>query len=189
LERELAEAENLRQRALASFPGEAGEVDLVTCIFALEAVRRFLVMMMIPGRSIDLLGSGLTDLLRGSAPPAMFVPRKRKGRRSDSRDTAAVKGVLAGLMYVQQSSGMDRKSAAAWVARNISHTLAARISGKPITARMVEEWLERHGGNFAEEGPGRQAFQVWKSGEPFSTEKFREITENIAKLLPVRKPR
>jgi hypothetical protein len=190
LKDELAEAESLRQRALASFPGETGEVDLLTCFIAVEAVRRFLVRMMIPGNNgIDLLKSGLAALLQGSSPPAMFLPQKRKGRRSDSPSIAGVKGVLAGLMHVQQSSGMDRNSAAAWIARNVSHTLAVRISGKPITPRMIEEWLDRYGGDFGEEGPGRTAFLVWMRGEPVSAEKLRDITENMARILPVRKPR
>ena len=41
------------------------------------------------------------------------------------------------MMHVQQSTGRTRQEAAEWVVRHISPTLAARISEKPLTPRVV----------------------------------------------------
>jgi hypothetical protein len=52
---------------------------------------------------------------------------------------------------------MSRHQAAKGIADNMSPALASRISRKPITARMVEEWLDRFGGKHAEPNAARKA--------------------------------
>ncbi len=186
---ELAEIQRLHERALASHPGETGETDLVTCAMALNAVCRFLSVL-VPCHDLMLLRDGLQLLVAGGATPAMFHPLNRaRGRRTDAPSIMAAKGILAGMMHVQQSAGMSRENAAKWILKNTSPTLAARISGKPLTPRMIEEWLDRYGGAFPADNAGSKSYQVWNRGEPVSATKFREITEKIARIFPIRKPR
>lgn len=186
---ELAEIERLHERALASYPGETGETDLVTCEMALDSVCHFLSVL-VPCHNLTLLRDGLQVLIAGGATPAMFHPPIRpKGRPVDAPSVMAAKGILAGMMHVQQSTGISRENAAKWIIKNISPTLATRISGKRLTARMIEEWLDRYGGAFPGDSPGSKSYQVWSRGEPVSPAKFRNITEKIARMFPVRKPR
>jgi hypothetical protein len=103
----------------------------------------------------------------------------------------AIKGALAGMMRTLQDVGTLRDAAANLIARNLSPELTARISRKPITARTVEEWADRFGGDYAEENSGRRAYRTWSRGSlgrPLNGQKIREITERMAKTLPVRKP-
>jgi|GEM_PF-5694343 hypothetical protein len=186
---ELAEIERLHERALASYPGETGETDLVMCTMALNSVCDFLSVL-VPCHNLTLLRDGLQVLLADRATPAMFHPLNRpKGRPVDAPSIMAAKGILAGMMHVQQLAGMSRENAAKWIIKNISPTLATRISGKPLTPRMIEEWLDRYGGAFPGNNPGGKSYQVWSRGEPVSPAKSRNITEKIARIFPVRKPR
>jgi hypothetical protein len=171
-------------------PDQLKLTELVSSIHALGEVSRFL-----RGRgwsaSLERLQVALAQLVVGGPAAAMFHPLKLKGsgRRPDVPTIQAVKGALAGLMYGQQAAGMSRQQAAAWIASNISPELASRISGKPITARMVEEWLDRYGGNSPPDNAGGKAFKVWKTSieySPFTKRKFREITERIAQTYPAR---
>jgi hypothetical protein len=185
----LANIERIHELALASHPGESGEADLVACILALDAVRHFLGVL-VPCHTLTLLGTGLSELLVVGTSPAMFLPLSRAmGRRSDAAPVMAAKGILAAMMHAQQSAGMSRENAAKWIVRYTSPTLAGRISGKPLTPRMVEEWLDRYGGAFAESNAGRKSYLTWSRSDAVSAKRFRDITERLAKTFPVRKPR
>jgi hypothetical protein len=186
---ELTEIERLRDIDLTTHPDEIGKTDLAACTLALEETIHFL-RLRAPCETLELLRNGLHELVAGGTPPSMFIPLQQgKGRRLDVPAVVAAKGIIAGMMHVQQSAGMSRKSAAEWAVKYTSPKLAVRISGKPLTPRMVLEWLDRYGGDFAEASAGRKSHLIWSRGEPVSAEKFREITERIAKLFPGRKHR
>ena len=173
--------------ARSSHPALKGEnVELVFAILALDAVSRFL-RIHAPSKAIDLLKATLSQVLEGSRP-SMFRGRRGRGRRSEGALIHQVKGAVAGLLRVKQDDGMRRAEAAAWVARNIHPELASRMSGKPITSRAVLEWIDRYGGAHSPDDPGGRAFQVWStpSPKPLTAQKFKEITQRIAELLPAR---
>ena len=173
----------------AKFPDQIGKVDLPACILALDAVLKFLFMRVV-SRNLGMLYDALVEIVVGASPAAMFHPEEHpQGRRSDAPLIKGAKGTVAAMMHVQQSTGMTRQEAAEWVVRHISPTLAARISGKPLTSRMVEEWLDRFGGEFAEHDFGREQYLLWIEHDPVSGERLREITDSMAKRLPGRKPR
>jgi hypothetical protein len=66
----------------------------------------------------------------------MFLPLERtNGRRPDVPTVMAAKGMLAAAMHRQQAAGLTRDAAARWFVEHTSPTLAARISGKPLTRR------------------------------------------------------
>jgi hypothetical protein len=120
----------------------------------------------------------------------MLLPLRRgSGRRPDVPTVISGKGIIAGMMRVQMTAGMSRDRAAAWIVKHISPKLAVQLSGRPLTARMVTEWLDRYGGNFAEADAGRRSYLIWAKGEAVSAEKFRDITEKIGKIFPARKHR
>jgi hypothetical protein len=54
---------------------------------------------------------------------------------------------------------------------------------------MVEEWLDRFGGDHAEWNLGRKTYVIWSQGEALAVEKFRSITEQIAREFPGKEPR
>lgn len=177
----------LLARSLPLASSKEESVELVFAILALDAVSRFL-RKRAPSKAIDLLKAALSQVREGSLP-AMFRGRKGGGRRAESPVIHQVKGVLAGLMSVKQTSGMGRAAAAAWIARNIPPELASRLSPKPITSRAVLEWVDRYGGEHPPDDPGGQAFRVWSrpSPKPLTVQKFKEITRGIAELIPARR--
>ena len=190
---DLAEVERIRARDLTQFPGGEEDWELFAAVLALRAVNIF--MSSSPGlpnvdrrRELSLslvnLHTALVGLAEGGSPAAILRARKKsKGRRPDVSSILSVKGVLAELMYVKQQEGMSRKDAAKWIAANISSLLATRISKKPITPRMVEEWLDRFGGKHAPPNAAREAYKIWAnpSDPPLTKQRFRQITERIAK--------
>jgi hypothetical protein len=189
---ELDDNNVLHAKNLERFSGEKDGCDLIAACFAVHAVVNFLRSS--PTKSLttadrrkrfkilDELRQALVDLMEGSGPPPMLRPQpKDRGRRADVSSVLAVKGVLAGLMTCQQRAGMSRHQAAKWISDNMSPKLASRISRKPITARMVEEWLDRFGGKHAEQNAARRAYLIWSHDFPGLTkEKFKAITERIA---------
>jgi hypothetical protein len=184
---ELAEIEKEHESDLVRFPDQIGKADLGASIFALDAVYRFLLARA-PCHNLMLLRGALVEIVIGGSPAAMFHPEDHpKGRRQDVPTVMATKGILAGMMHVQQSTGLSREEAAKWIVEHVSPSLVARISRKPLTARAVTEWLDRYGGKFAEPNAGRKSYLVWSRGEPVSPKKFREITERVAKILLGRK--
>jgi hypothetical protein len=186
---DLTEIERLQKLDLAKHPGKKDKLEMAACILALDAVCRFL-RLRAPHDNLELLGRALRDLAAGASLPAMFQAFDcAPGRRPDAPSVMAAKGILAGIMHAKQSAGMSRERAAKWVVRHVSPTLAAQISRKPLTPRVVEEWLDRYGGDFAETNAGRKSYLVWSLGEPGSAAAFREMTEELAKILPRRKPR
>jgi hypothetical protein len=167
---------------------ERGKLELVASAASLKEVRNFLSIIA-PSHSLMLLGNALTDLLEGGTVPAMLTPLNEfTNRPPDSPQIMAIKGALAGVMRTLQDAGTSREAAANLIARNLSPELATRISRKPITARTVEEWVDRFGGDHVEENSGRRAYRTWSRGKAPSSQKIREITERMAKTLPVRKP-
>jgi hypothetical protein len=177
---------------LSGFPDDKNICDQIAAVFALDKVIDFLRFS--PGmpsitdrrrrfKIIRDFREALFDLSEGGAPAPILQPHgNNKGRRADVSSVLGMKGVLAGLMHVQQKAGMSRHEAAKWIADNVSPKLAARISRKPITARQVEEWLDRFGGKYAEQDAGRKAYLTWSqySGR-MTKDLFKTVTERIAK--------
>jgi hypothetical protein len=183
--------EDVYERDAAKFPEHLGMVDLFACAMAMKAVKKFLLMRVV-SRNLQMLIDGLVEIAMGTPPAAMFHPRDHsKGRRADSLFVMRAKGAVAAEMHVLQSTGMSRQEAAEWIVRHISPNLAARISRKPLTARTVEEWLDRFGGSYAEYNEGRLKYLFISSlrREAISPQRFREITEHMAKDLLARKPK
>jgi hypothetical protein len=184
----LIEIENEHEFESEEFQDQGAQVDLGASILALEAVTDFLSGRVV-SRNLDHLRTALLEIVAGAAPAAMFQPEEHgKGRRDDSPSVLRAKGLLAGMMEVQCSTGMTRQEAAEWIARNVSRELALRISSKPITPRIVEEWRDRYGGAFGEKGIARDSFLLWRAHDAVSPRRFREITEHEAKRLLARKP-
>jgi hypothetical protein len=168
---ELADNHTSHKKNLARSPDDKGRWDLLAAVFAVDTVIDFLRSS--PSNSLSLtdrrqrskslgqLRQALIELSEGGVPAPMLRSQgKNGGRRADVSLVLSMKGALAGFMYRQQHAGMSRSQAAKWIADNMSPKLAARISRKPITARMVEEWLDRFGGKHAEEGAGRKALAL-----------------------------
>jgi hypothetical protein len=190
---ELADNSATRAKSLARFPDDKHGSDLLAAFLAVDAVIDFLRFS--PNQSLStadrhkrlkILGElrqALLDLVEGGAPTMLRPQLKDRGRRADVSSVLGLKGVLAGLMHCQQRAGMSRHQAAKWIADNMSPKLASRISRKPITARMVEEWLDRFGGKHADQNAARGAYLAWsQSWEslPLTKAKFKAMTERIA---------
>jgi hypothetical protein len=143
---DLQRIEQEHREDAVKYPDQLGEIDLAASALALNVVFKFL--RPIPSRNLSILQDALMEVISGASPPAMFRPVRRKsGRRPDAFSLTAAKGMLAGMMQSQMSTGMSREEAAKWIARNTSPLLASRISTKALTARVVEEWLDRFGGS------------------------------------------
>jgi len=193
LGQQLLDIEDTHKSDTANFPKQIGKADLAACILAMMAVNEFFHLRL-SSRILQMLLDGLLEIAIGVPPAVMFHPEDySKGRRADSPLVMGAKGAVAAIMHVQQSTGMSRKEAAEWVVGYISPALAARISRKPLTARTVEEWLDRFGGDHAEYNLGRENYLLWTGAPgpyaPVSPQRFREITENLARRLLVRKPK
>jgi hypothetical protein len=173
-------------RDLAEFPSQRGRSELAGAIFAAKAVTRFL-RYHAPSEALCLLEKALSQLALGSRP-AMLSPPQDSGRPPEAGLLQAVKGIIAGLTHVQQTSGMDRKQATAWIARNISPELQACLAKKPIKRATIEEWLARYGGANPPDDPGGRAFKIWSRpySSPLTAEKFQAITSDLARMLPAR---
>ena len=184
----------LHAKNLARFSNDKPGCDQVAAAFALDAVISFLRSS--PSNSpsdiigdrrkrfkiLDELRQALLDLSEGSAPAPMLRPQgKNRGRRADVSSVLVLKGILAGLMHRQQRAGLSRYQAAKWIADNMSPKLASVISRQPISAGMVEEWLDRFGSKHAEKNAARKAYLVWSQGDssPLTKKLFKTITERI----------
>jgi len=190
--RRLADNSARHAAILVQFPNDKQICDLAAAFIAVDDVIRFLTFS--PSMSVTMderlerlkilreLKQALRDLGEGSAPAPILRPlRKSRGRRADVSSVLAIKGVLAGLMQCKQRDGMPRHEAATWIATNMSPKLAACISRKPITARMVEEWLDRFGGKHANQDAGRKTYLIWsRESASLTKQKFKTITERIA---------
>jgi hypothetical protein len=183
------QAIDLRHQADAvQYPDQSGEIDLAASTLALYAVLKFL--RPISSRNLATLQDALVEMISGASPAAMFRPMQRKrGRRPDALTVTAAKGTLAGMMQSQVSSGMSREEAAIWIVRNISPLLASRISTKVLSPRVVEEWLDRYGGDHAEHNVGREKYLLWRQHDPVDSKRLSEITHSIGLNMPARKPR
>jgi hypothetical protein len=186
---ELAEIEKTHQGDLAKHPNAVGLSDLAASILALDAICQFF-RARIPNDIMYRLLNGLRDLSEGGPPAAMFLPLERpKGRRPDPPMVMAAKGILAGVMHRKQLEGLSRQAAAKWIVQHVSPMLAAQISGKPLTARMVEEWLDRFGGRHAEKNLGRKTFLIYSRKGKLTAAQFRKSTELVAREFLGKKPR
>jgi len=164
-----------------------GGIDLAASTLALSAVLEFL--RPIPSRNLSILQKALLEMGSGASPPGMFRPEYREsGRRPDPLSVMAAKGAIAGMMKARMSSGMSREEAAQWIVRNISPLLVSRISTKKLSPAVVEGWLDRFGGNFAERNVGRERYLLWREHDSVDSKRFREITHSIAQNMPARKP-
>lgn len=188
---DLAENSTSHADCLTQFPSNRSDCDLLAAIGSLRIVLDFLRFSPTISleysdrhnrfRFVEELRQALVDLLEGSAPaPILRARKKRSGRRADVSSTLTLKGILAGLMQCQLRTGMTRAQAANWIAQNMSPRLAKRISTKPVTPRMVEEWLDRFGGEYGEPNAARRAYEVWsQDSPPLTKQKFRRITERL----------
>jgi hypothetical protein len=184
---DLQEIELEHQTDAAQYPDQWGGIDLAASTLALSAVLEFL--RPIPSRNLSILLKALAEMGSGASPPAMFRPEYRKsGRRPDPLSVMAAKGTLAGMMHSQMAGGMSREEAAQWIVRNISPLLASRISTKPLIPGVVEGWLDRFGGNFAERNVGRERYLLWREHDSVDSKRFREITYSMAQKMPSRNP-
>jgi hypothetical protein len=188
----LADNSTRHAAMLVQFSNHKELCDRGAACTAVDAVIRFLTFS--PSKTVTTeerltrlkilkeLRKALNDLGEGGAPAPMLRPmRKSQGRRADVSSVLAIKGALAGLMHCKQRDGMTRHEAAKWIATNMSPKLAACISRKPITARTVEEWLDRFGGKHATPDAARKAFLTWsKDSSSLTKQKFKEITERMA---------
>ncbi len=185
----LIEIENKHESESEKFRDQLGRVDLGASIMAFEAVTDFLAGRVV-SRNLGHLRTALLEIAAGAAPAAIFHPEEHgKGRRDDAPLVLSAKGMLAGMMELQLSTGMSRQQAAKWIAENVSHELAKRISNKPITPRMVREWRDRYGGASGEKGIARDSYLLWRTHDAVSPQRLREITEHEAKRLLARKSR
>jgi len=186
---ELANNWARHEETLARFPDERPYRDLVAIIVALNAVVKFLRLCpksaITAGRPysyfkvLEKLSQALSHLREGGAPEPMLRPLTTRGRPPDVSLVLGLKGILAALMDQKQREGMSREEAARWIADNTPPKLA-RISRKPITARMVEEWRDRYGGKQGERGPARKAYLVWsRDSDQLTKQDFKTITKNL----------
>jgi hypothetical protein len=189
LEHDLDEADQLHEAPeLIDDPDARGKIELVAGAISVKVVRSFLLCLLHRSRSLDLLEKALIDLTDSGIVPSMFYPlRNFDSRPPDPNSIVAYKGALAGMMQVQQRAGMSRMEASKFLARNIAPRLAAQLSRKPVTARMIDDWRHKYGGKFAEDGVGRKYYENWSQGQPVSARECRQITERMAKTLPARK--
>ena len=187
---ELANNWARHEETLARFPDERPYRDLVAIIVALNAVVKFLRLCpksaITAGRPysyfkiLEKLSQALSHLREGGAPEPMLRPLTTRGRPPDVSLVLGLKGILAALMDQKQREGMSRGEAARWIADNTPPKLAARISRKPITARMVKEWRDRFGGKQGEQGPARKAYLVWsRDSDQLTKQDFKTITKNL----------
>ena len=182
----LLEIEIEHQTFVDQYPDHLGANDLWASTLAIQKVLEFL--RPIPSRNLAILRDALVEVLSGASLPAMFHPEYgRRGRRPDAYSIVAAKGIIAGMMQVQMSTGMTRREAARWIVRNVSPSLARRISTKALSPRVIEEWLDRYGGKFAENNSGRERYLLWREHNPVDPRRFREITDSIAQDMPARK--
>ena len=98
--------------------------------------------------------------------------------------------MLAAALHVRQAVSDDsRMEAAAWVVKHTSRDLIDRLSRKPVTPRVVIEWLDRFGGQCGTPGFGREGFIFWKEGftkRPFTAEELRLYGGSTASAISSR---
>ena len=158
----LAQIDDQYDLDLRSCPEQRSALQLGSAAMALKAICDFGYLR---SRAVTHLLKTLADLVAGGPPHPMFRPwAVGPGRRADLPRVQQVKGMLAGLMHAKQLEGMKRLEAAAFIAEGISPNLAMRISKKPITPRMVEEWLDRYGGAHPPDDAGGEMFKSYKDG-------------------------
>jgi hypothetical protein len=164
--------------------------DLGSALLVVQRISCFLSEQNIRSEALDRLGLALASTFAGEGPASMFLisPLRDGGRPQDSDLIQGAKGFLAGLMHAKQLSGMSRKDAAIWVAKNIPRTLSSRISRKPITPRAVEEWRVRYGKKSARNYGCTNyctALKIYGSTEhPLSIQRFREALNKHIGPLP-----
>jgi hypothetical protein len=184
LEDELEEIERTCERDLSAFPGQIGTINLAASVFAIEAVRKFFRCRVSMDR-LKILQTALHELASGASPPEMLLPIETTGRRRDGPTIMSVKAIIAAAMHVQQTAGgMSRVEAARWIVRHISPDFASRISRKPLTPRMVTEWLDRYGGKFPEDDRVAKVYKIWSQREAYTDVAFRKMTEWLAATIP-----
>lgn len=146
-------------------------------------------------RSIALnrLHHALFGLIHGASPAAMLTAAETDGRPVDCPTVQYAKGMLGAALHVRQKmSGESRAAAAAWVVKHTSRELSRRLSRKPITSRVVIEWLDRFGGEHGSLGDGRagfvyweKGFTKWSAGPVFTPEEdLRAVSGHYARYLP-----
>jgi hypothetical protein len=182
----LASIDEESARDVAAFPSQEGRTELAAAIFAIDEVARFL-MFRAPSNAIDRLKGALLLLSQGHRP-AMLQSVAAGGRVPDGPRIEQIKGMIAGVMHAKQAFGMPRKQAAIWIATHLSPKLGARISRKPITARVVEEWLDRFGGTSPPDDAGGLTFKAWSQPlkRALTSAQFRSMTERMSGWFPAR---
>lgn len=135
----------------------ASAVDRDTAEQGLARVVDFFLDHRLESQPIYRLLGALAALSAGASPPAMLRPAKTRHRRPDAPATEIVKGRLAAIMAYRQRSGLSRKAASTWVARNTPAKMQQRLGANSSAA--VDHWLLKWGGTRgATPGAGRESY-------------------------------
>jgi hypothetical protein len=111
----------------------------------------------IESQPVYRLLTAIAAVSAGASPPPMLLPTKTHHRRPGAPAIEVAKGRLAAIMAYRQQSGLSRKAASAWVARNLPTKLRQRLGANSPAA--VDHWLLKWGGTRgARSGPGRESY-------------------------------
>jgi hypothetical protein len=114
---ELSKLEKRHQERIERGDNPA-EVDRQTAQSALNGVLAFFQDYDIEAKPLVRLLSALAALTAGASLPAMLTPVSMRHHRPDP-PTVEIKGRLAAVMEFRQETGLSRKAASEWVARNL----------------------------------------------------------------------
>jgi hypothetical protein len=159
-ERAMAGAEAVRQilvhlqrlnvglrRAASAYDQSAEDAGRGSVLLTLHAVDDFLKVTLgirDPSLFIPLaqLQYALHDLNRGKVVP-LLAPKKVKNRPRDSTSREGFRALAAVAMELFIKGDVSRKQAARDVAAALSQMGYMNGPGKPITAKLVEDWRDR----------------------------------------------
>jgi hypothetical protein len=135
------------KRAASGFDQSAEDAGRGSVLFTLAAVDDFLKVTLgirDPSLFIPLaqLRYALHDLNRGKVVP-LLAPKKVKNRPHDSASKEAFRALAAVAMELFIKGNVPRKEAARDVAAALSQMGYMNGPGKPITAKLVEDWRDR----------------------------------------------
>ena len=158
------------------------EVDRETAQAALNGVVTFFLDHGIEAQPIARLLSALAALTAGSSPPAMFAPTVTRHRRPDPPSVEGIKGRLAAIMEFRQQTGLTRKAAGEWVARNLPSKMKHQLGiGSRAT---VDSWRAKWGGPRGTAGAGREGYLHMRAiltKERPSEQQLKKIIERLAR--------
>jgi hypothetical protein len=156
--------------------------------WALDMVVRFFLDEGIEAHPLMRLLHELAALSQGASPSAMLAALPTPHRRPDAPAIEGIKGRLAAIMeFRQKRSGLSRREAGEWVARQATLKLEGRLG--PVTRAAVDSWLVKWGGELGPWSAGREGYLTMRAqlAELKPAEgTLKTIIEAFAKSLPVR---